>query len=200
MRWTHLLVFVMALGAAAPAMAQTEEAATAAHPQGWWGSFGAGISGLRFSCKDCSESQPVYEAPAVVFAFGKSIGTKVAFGVEVGAAFPTSQSSGSRVAASTVSGLARWYPSPSPFFLKFGVGLARGRLSLTSNGQTQSAMSNGAGISFGAGYDVRLGRSVAITPLVGWYMSAIGDIGVGDTVRQNVSWNTWSVGVGVTIY
>jgi hypothetical protein len=198
MRWTHLLVFVLLLAMATPAMAQAQEAATTGHPQGWWGSFGAGISGLRFACKDCSESQPVYEAPAGVISFGKSIGTKVAFGVEIGAALPTTEDR--KVAATTLSGMARWYPSQAPFFLKFGVGLSRARLSLTTDGQTQSAMRNGSGISFGAGYDVRLGKSVAITPLVGWYMSAIGDIGVGDTVRQNVSWNTWSVGVGVTIY
>ena len=70
------------------------------HPEGWWGSVGGGVSGLRFACKDCSESQPVYEAPAAVVAFGKSIG----------------------------------------------------------------------------------------------------DISVGGEQRQNVSWNTWSVGVGVTFY
>lgn len=198
MRWTHLLVLLMALVAVTPAMAQTESPVTTGHPQGWWGSFGAGISGLRFSCKDCSESQPVYEAPAGVIAFGRSIGAKVAFGVELGAALPTADDR--RVAATTLSGMARWYPSQAPFFLKFGVGLSRARLTLTADGQTQSAVRNGTGIAFGAGYDFRLGRAVALTPLVGWYMNAIGEISVGDTLRENVSWNTWSVGVSVTIF
>jgi hypothetical protein len=199
MRRIHALVAVLLIAVAAPAMAQTDVAPAPVRPQGWWGSFGAGISGLRFSCKDCDENMPVYEAPSVIFSVGKSIGTKVAFGVDYAGAFPSGENGG-RAVASSLAGLARWYPSASPFFLRFAVGISRARAIVTANGQTQSSIRNGAGISFGAGYDFRLGKSVALTPAASWYMNAIGDIGVGDLHRENVSWNTWTFGVGLTIY
>jgi hypothetical protein len=200
MRRTPLLLFVLILAMAAPAMAQPPQAPAPVHPDGWWGSFGAGIAGLRFACEDCGEDQPVYEAPAVTVSFGKSIGTKVAFGVEYSGAFPALDS-GARVVASSLAGVARWYPSASKIFLKFSVGLSRVRATVTSNGETLSEIRNGTGIAFGLGYDIRVGRSVALTPYAGWYMSAIGDIGAAGTAqKRDVSWNTWSAGVGVTIF
>jgi hypothetical protein len=201
MRWIPLRVFTVLVVMAAPALAQSPQTAAPVHPDGWWGGFGGGISALRFACADCGDDQPVYEAPAVAVAFGKSIGRKVAFGVEYGGAFPTLDS-GARMVASSLTGMARWYPADFPIFLKFGIGLSRVRATVTSNGETVSDIRNGTGIVFGAGWDFRVGRSVALTPYVGWYMSAIGDIGDPNstTQRRDVSWNTWSFGVGITIF
>lgn len=200
MRWIHVLVFTLLVAMAAPALAQSPQTAAPVHPEGWWGGFGAGIAALRFACADCGDDQPVYEAPAVAVTFGKSIGRKVAFGVEYGGSFPTIES-GTRVVASSLTGMARWYPSPAPLFLKFGVGLSRVRATVTSNGQTVSEIRNGTGIVFGIGWDVRLGRSAALTPYAGWHMSAIGDIGDEATAqKRDVSWNTWTFGVSVTFF
>jgi hypothetical protein len=201
MRWIHVNVFVLLLAMAAPATAQTAGAPVPVHPEGWWGGLGGGVSAIRFACKDCDENQPVYESPAVAVTLGKSIGSRVAFGVEVSGAFPSLQT-GTRVVASSVAGMARWYPSESPFYLKFSVGLSRIRATVISNGQTLSELRNGTGIAFGAGYDFRVGRSLALTPYAGWYMSAIGEIGdpTGTNQARDVSWNTWSVGVGLTIF
>jgi len=201
MRRIHVLVFTLLVAMAAPAMAQSPQTAAPVHPEGWWGGFGGGMAALRFACADCGDSQPVYEAPAMAISFGKSIGRKVAFGVEYGGAFP-SLDSGARVVASSLTGLARWYPSlTAPVFLKFGVGLSRVRASLASNGETISEIRNGTGIVFGIGWDIRVGRSAALTPYAGWYMSAIGDIGAeGTAQKRDVSWNTWTFGLGVTIF
>lgn len=201
MRRTYLLAFTLLLATSAPSVAQTASASAPVHPEGWWGGLGGGVSAIRFACKDCDENQPVYESPAVAVSFGKSIGSKVAFGVEIGGAFPSLQT-GTRVVASSVAGMARWYPSESPFYLKFSVGLSRIRATVTSNGETLSELRNGTGIAFGAGYDFRVGRSLALTPYAGWYMSAIGDIGdsSGTNQARDVSWNTWTFGVGLTIF
>ena len=200
MRRIHVFLSVLLLAMAAPALAQSPQAPAPVHPEGWWGGIGGGFSAIRFACEDCGEDQPVYESPSVVVAIGKSIGSKVAFGVEVGAAFPSLQT-GTRVVASSVAGMARWYPSRSPFYLKFSIGLSRVRATLTSEGQTVSEIRNGTGIAFGAGYDIRVGRSLALTPYAGWYMSAIGDIGdPNGTQARDVSWNTWTFGIGLTIF
>jgi hypothetical protein len=200
MRWIHVVLFVLLLAMAAPAMAQTAPAPAPAHPQGWWGEIGGGLSAIRFACQDCGEDQPVYESPAVTVAVGKSIGSRVAFGVEVSGAFPKLQT-GVRSTAAAIAGTARWYPSEIPFYMKFSIGLARARVAVTSNGQTTTEIRNGTGIAFGAGYDFRLSRSVALTPFASWYMSAIGDIGdASGTQQRDVSWNTWSFGVSLTIF
>jgi hypothetical protein len=200
MRRIPLLVFVLLAALAVPALAQTPQTPPPGHPDGWWGGFGVGFSALRFACADCGDDQPVNEAPSVAFSFGKSIGRKVAFGVEYGGAFPSLET-GAQVVASSLTGMARWYPSDSPIFLKFGVGLSRVRATVTSDGQTTSEIRNGTGIVFGIGWDVRLGRSAALTPYAGWYMSAIGDIGAeGTNQARDVSWNTWTFGLGVTIF
>jgi hypothetical protein len=98
--------------------------------------------------------------------------------------------------------MARWYPSESPFYVKFSIGLSRVRASLVSGDEAATEIRNGTGIAFGAGYDVRVGRSLALTPYAGWYMSAIGDIGTSDgsTQKRDVSWNTWTFGLGLTIF
>jgi len=198
MRRIHLVAFVLLLATAAPAIAQTPSEPVSAHPVGWWGGVGGGFSAIRFACKDCGDQQPVYESGAVAVAVGKSIGKRVAFGVEVASAFPSNKN-GTKVTASSVAGLARWYPSASPFYVKFSLGLSRVRAALAG---TESEIRNGTGIAFGAGYDVRVHRSFALTPYAGWYMSAIGEIGAGDpaTHKQDVSWNTWTFGVGFTIF
>jgi hypothetical protein len=167
-------------------------------PQGWWGSVGVDFSAMRFACQDCADEQPVYESAAGQFAFGKSIGTKVAFGAEVATAAPKGPPG--RAVITAVTGIARWYPSSSPLYVKFGVGLARGRNSLVSGAGLYQTIRNGVAISFGAGYDIKVGRSVAVTPMAGWYMSAIGDVITPTAVIRNVSWNNWTFGVSLTIF
>ena len=99
-----------------------------------------------------------------------------------------------------VTGSARWYPSSSPLYVKFGVGMARGRSSLVSGAELYETIRNGVVIDFGAGYDIRVSKSLAITPMAGWYMGAIGDIITPTAVIRNVSWNNWTFGVSLTIF
>ena len=196
-------IFAMAVFAALlsvwPAAAQDAGNPTAPNrPQGWWGSVGVDFSAMRFACQDCANEQPVYESAAGQFAFGKSIGTKVAFGVEVATATPKGPPG--RAVITAVTGIARWYPSSSPLYVKFGVGMARGRNSLVSGAGLYQTIRNGAAISFGAGYDIQVSKSLAITPMAGWYMSAIGDIITPTAVIRNVSWNNWTFGVSLTVF
>ena len=196
-------IFAMAVFAALlsvwPAAAQDAGNASApSRPQGWWGSVGVDLSAIRFACQDCADEQPVYESAAGQVAFGKTIGTKVAFGAEVSIATPSGPPG--RAVITAVTGSARWYPSSSPLYVKFGVGMARGRSSLVSGAELYETIRNGVVIDFGAGYDIRVSKSLAITPMAGWYMGAIGDIITPTAVIRNVSWNNWTFGVSLTIF
>ena len=53
--------------------------------------------------------------------------------------------------------------------MKFGVGLERGRVTLASGAALYQEVRNGVTIPFGTGYDIRVGKSVAITPMFGWH-------------------------------
>jgi hypothetical protein len=167
-------------------------------PQGWWGSLGVDFSAVRFACQDCPDEQPVYESVAGEVAFGRAIGTKVALGAEVAVATPSGPPG--RAVITAVTGIARWYPTTSPLWLKFGVGLARGRSTLVSGVGLYQSVRNGVAIDFGAGYDIKVSKSLAITPMAGWYMGAIGDIILPTTVIRNVSWNNWTFGVSLTVF
>ena len=196
-------IFTMAVFAALlsvwPAAAQDAGNPTAPNrPQGWWGSAGVDFSAIRFACQDCGNEQPVYESVAGEVAFGKSIGTKVALGAEVAVATPSGPPG--RAVITTVTGIARWYPSSSPLWLKFGVGMARGRSTLVSGVGLYQSVRNGVAIDFGAGYDIQVSKSLAITPMAGWYMGAIGDIITPTAVIRNVSWNNWTFGVSLTVF
>jgi len=196
-------IFTMAVFAALlsvwPAAAQDAGNPTAPNrPQGWWGSAGVDFSAIRFACQDCANEQPVYESVAGEVAFGKSIGTKVALGAEVAVAAPSGPPG--RAVITTVTGIARWYPSSSPLWLKFGVGMARGRSTLVSGVGLYQSIRNGVAIDFGAGYDIQVSKSLAITPMAGWYMGAIGDIITPTAVIRNVSWNNWTFGVSLTVF
>jgi hypothetical protein len=48
--------------------------------------------------------------------------------------------------------------------------------------------------------DFRVGRSLSVTPMAGWYMGAIGDIITPTANIRNVSWNNWTFGVGLTFF
>ena len=196
-------IFTMAVFAALlsvwPAAAQDAGNPTAPNrPQGWWGSVGVDFSAMRFACQDCADEQPVYESAAGQFAFGKSIGTKVALGAEVAVATPSGPPG--RAVITAVTGIARWYPSSSPLYVKFGVGMARGRNSLVSGAGLYQTIRNGVVISFGAGYDIQVSKSLAITPMAGWYMGAVGDIITPTATIRNVSWNNWTFGVSLTVF
>jgi hypothetical protein len=65
---------------------------------------------------------------------------------------------------------------------------------------SDDSLENGVGISIGVGYDLHVGRRVAITPIANWFMCAVGDVVVPGRRIRSVSWNNWSVGAGLTFF
>jgi len=71
------------------------------------------------------------------------------------------------VSQSNFTGNILFYPSLNGgFFLKTGLGFATVTASATSGNVTITATENGFGSTFGAGFDVKLGRNIYLTPNV----------------------------------
>src|SRR5258705_13980183 len=73
-----------------------------------------------------------------------------------------------------------------------------------SNYHVNSAPSfdgTGWGFTAGAGYDIRVGRDVSLTPVVNYVYGAVGDVNESGAGRFATGWkqNVGEVGLGVTV-
>ena len=90
--------------------------------------------------------------------------------------------------------------TPFLFFLKGGVGLARGTFTVQSTpGQPVTTTRNGLAITLGVGIDVPLNRWLALTVNFGSYTSAIGDVNVNGALADDVIATIYEAGVGLTL-
>lgn len=131
---------------------------------GFWFSGGLGLGSL--GCSDCG-SRDNGASASVSLGGTLSQHVQLGGGVDVWAR----EENGVSMSAGTVTALVRVYPSlRSGFFLTGGVGGASVSASATSGGWGLAATTSGAGAMLGLGYDIRVGRSVSLTP----YYSAVG--------------------------
>ena len=96
-----------------------------------------------------------------------------------------------------LSGAVYFYPAPaSGFFVKGGAGLGNYRL-----GDGATAKGTGFGLLAGAGYDIRVGSNISITPVVNFWWTRVGDIKIGSTtIATGWKQNVIDVGLGVTFH
>jgi hypothetical protein len=172
------ILTALALATLAPA------ASAQGHPQtrqGFWIGFGLGYASLSYSCSGCSGSEGGLSG---YLKMGGTVSPKLLIGGETNA-WVKSQN-GTTVTAGNTSAAAYFFPSPSSgLFLRGGIGVAT--LSASSGGS--SASQSGFGVTFGLGYDVRVGTNMSITPVANYNW---GNLGSG--VKQNV----FQIAVGLT--
>jgi hypothetical protein len=178
----HLLRCLVVLAALAVALAPA--ASAQGHPQnreGFWIGFGLGWGSLSFSCSGCSGSEGGLSG---YLKMGGTLSPKLLIGGESNGW--TKSEGGATVTAANLSAAVYFYPAPAGgFFVRGGLGLAT--LSASSGGLTGSE--SGVGFVVGAGYDVRVGAKMSITPMASFNW---GDLGSG--VKQRVV----QLAVGVT--
>jgi hypothetical protein len=157
-------------------------AASAAHPQerhGFWISFGGGVGSAQISCDDCPSDRETDAVGHV--ALGGTINKHVLLGGETNLWRKEGESG---EALNFYNGLATLtvYPkAASGFFLKGGVGFSFVDYELREGSTTVTLdFGNGLGLVAGAGYDVRVGRNISITPAVSFWYGTHGDIAVFD--------------------
>jgi len=149
--------------------------ATAQQPtrQGFWAAFGLGYGANSMTCgSGCTVlSDAKGGSVTASIKMGGTPSQKLRLGGEVNL-WVKDLSSGVTESVGNVSAAAYFYPSPrSGFFVKGGVGVASLQLSqCNSTGST-----NGIGFLAGLGYDIRVGRKVALSPVSNFYFGHEGD-------------------------
>jgi hypothetical protein len=173
-------------------------AARAQYPQrrdGFWVGFGLGYGSANVACDNCS-SGPRTDG---VTAFVKLGGTP-SRNLLVGGAINTwAHSDG--VATETLTNITAslyLYPAVrSGFFVTGGLGFSNYHVN-----SDPSFDGTGWGLTAGAGYDIRVGRDVSLTPVVNFVYGGVGEVneaGVG-VVRTGWKQNVVDVGLGVTFH
>jgi len=163
-------------------------AVSAQHPQtrkGFWIGFGLGYGSYGISCDGCSGlgRESSYTGH---LRMGGTLSPHLLLGGEIDGW--SKSESGSTLSAGNVTLNASYYPQPAGgFFLNGGIGLSR----VEASGGGSSSGETGPGVTVGAGYDLRVGTNVSVTPLASW---------VWGHPTDGLSHNFYQFGVGVTFH
>jgi Outer membrane protein beta-barrel domain len=137
----------------------------AQHPQtrkGFWIGFGFGWGSYGISCDSCGGAGREGSYTGYI-KLGGTVSPHLLLGAESNAW--SKSESGVTLTAGNVTFSAFYYPKPaSGFFLNGGVGFSRAEVS----GSGASVGNTGPGFTLGAGYDIRVGTNISITPIGNW--------------------------------
>ncbi|MFL5403992.1 MAG: outer membrane beta-barrel protein [Gemmatimonadales bacterium] len=164
------------------ALATTANAQQAQTRQGFWIGGGLGYGSLGLSCSGCADVGR--EGGLSGYAkLGGTLRQNILLGVEMNGW--TKSEGGGSVTMGNLSGAAYWYPMPTNgLFIKAGAGYAN----LRADDGVTTASDGGFGWLAGAGYDIRMGRNLSITPVANYFRGGF----------NNGSANVLQIGVGVT--
>jgi outer membrane protein with beta-barrel domain len=186
----------LALGAAS---------AQAQHPQvrdGFWINFGFGYGSAHEKCDGCADT--TIGGFTGFVRLGGTVSPHVLIGGEIigfSHNYPadTSGPSADEVLGSVTASLY-YYPKPAGgFFLKTGLGFSDFDFSVSNGGGSVTGV--GAGVIFGLGYDIRVGRNVSITPVADFWYGNVGDLkSNGSLVNTGWKHSVASFGLGVTFH
>lgn len=170
--------------------------APAQHPQtrqGFWIAFGLGYGAAKLSsCSGCSSEG----SGTGHVRLGGTLNEQLLLGGDITGW--VKEQSGVTATVGAVSFVAQYYPMPaSGLFLKGGVGYSG--VAFEAGGDQVTG--TGFGLSAGAGYDIRVGRNISITPIVDFLYGGSRDLQLdGTTVLDGVSSTLLNFGLGVTFH
>lgn len=180
--------------------------ATAQDPprSGFWAEGGWGAGTVRSACSACVDVTVAYGS-STHLRVGGAVSPRALLGLEIFAfhssdlvlaagAEPVDAENGS------VGPIVIWYPSGGGFFFKGGVGIARGSFTVRPAGGTPvTTERRGLTITFGAGYDLAVSRSLALSANLGMNVAAIGDIPLPTSSVDDVVATVYEAAVGITL-
>lgn len=188
---TAALAAVFVLGA--PAL-------RAQHPQvrdGFWIGFGLGYGPFDASCSGCLSinSESGFTGH---LRLGGTLKPNVLLGGDIVAW--TKSADGFDELGGNTTATVYYYPMVrSGLFLKGGVGLSLYDISPTNSGS--GADGTGVGFTIGAGYDLRVGRNISLTPVGNFLFGSVGDIQQnGATVLTGWKQTILEIGLDVTFH
>jgi hypothetical protein len=179
--------------------------AWAGHPQvreGFWIGFGGGWGWADIGCDECDGDDDREDSFTGFLKLGGTINDRVLLGVESNGW--TKDEDGTRVTLGALTGTVTFYPkAQGGFFLKGGAGLSYVSLDIDEDEFFfgASASKTGWGVLAGAGYDLRVGRNVSITPSFNFYYGKPGDLDFGDgDILGGLNMNVISIEIGITFH
>lgn len=168
--------------------------------QGFWIGLGAGVGSAHATCDDC-DGEGRETGFAGNMRLGGTLNERLLLGAEVNGW--SKEEEGVTLDLYNFTGTLTFYPQASSgFFVKGGVGLAFLDTQFRE-GSTTVTVDLGTGLSLlaGAGYDIRVGRKISITPAVSfWYGWAAGAHGLGGPIFTLWKHNVVAFTVGVTFH
>jgi hypothetical protein len=178
-------------------------AAHAGHPQvrrGFWVGFGFGYGSASVTCDGCGSSDR--ESGAAGHArLGWTLNQHVLLGGEVDVW--TKEEEGVTLNLYNASLEVALYPQASSgLFVKGGIGAAYVDTELREGGVSIRAdLGSGLGVVVGAGYDIRVGRNISITPTVNFWFGEPGDLELaGVPLVQGWKQNVFDISIGITFH
>jgi len=170
----------------------------AQHPQvrkGFWIGFGIGYGSAKPSCDGCGtlNSEGSWTGH---LRLGGTMSPHVLLGGDVDVW--TKSDSGATLSLGNVTAAVYYYPTPaSGLFLKGGLGGS------AFNGDSNGPSADGAGYGFtlGAGYDLRVGTNISLTPVANLMWGHVGDIkSNGSVVITGWKQTIFEFGLDVTFH
>ena len=172
--------------------------AQAQYPQrrsGFWIGFGLGYGSANVSCDNCNGG-PRTGGVTAFLKLGGTPSRHLRIGGAVNAWSHSDGTATERMTNFTAS--LYFYPEArNGLFLTGGLGFSN--YHIDSN---PSYDGTGWGVTAGAGYDVRVGRSISLTPLVNYLYGDVGDVHLSGLGTSATGWkqNVLDVGLGVTFH
>jgi hypothetical protein len=180
------------------ALAGVARAVRAQYPQrrdGFWIGFGLGYGSANVWCDNC-RAGPRTGGVTGFLKFGGSPSQHLLIGAAINGW--SHDNVGATETMANLTGSLYFYPTArSGLFFTGGLGLSAYHVNTVPAWD-----GTGWGLTLGAGYDIRVGRDVSLTPVVNYFSGALGDVTgpgtgvVGSRWRQDVI----DVGVGVTFH
>lgn len=188
---------ILAAGLPATAHAQARE--------GFWIGVGGGYGSAGADCDECGEGEDRLSSATAYLRGGWTLNQRTLVGIDFNVWSKTAQADKVETTLNlyNVTGSLTFYPAAtSGFFMKAGAGIS----ALDSDADFDGAnittdLGTGLGLTAGAGYDIRLGRMISLTPAVGYWYGRPGDLRVGpETILNNWRQNVFEFTVGITFH
>src|SRR6267143_320150 len=173
-------------------------AARAQYPQrrdGFWIGFGLGYGSANITCDNCG-SGPRTDGITGFVKLGGTPSRNLLVGGAVNA-WSHSDSSATEALTNLTASLYLYPAARRGLFLTGGLGFSNYHLN-----STPSFDGTGWGFTAGAGYDLRVGRDVSLTPVVNYVYGTVGDVNQSGVGRFATGWkqNVIELGLGVTFH
>ena len=195
---------VVVLSVLALSWAAVPSIATAQEREGFWIGLGGGIGSAEIRCDDCDGGR---ESGGVGnIRLGWTLNSNLLLGAEVNLwnkTFALEEDVTATANLYNLSGTLTYYPKvTSGFFVKGGAGASVADIDFDLAGTNVTVdVGTGPGLLAGAGYDLRVGQRILITPAVNVWYGQLGDVSLaGAPFLNNWKHNVIDFTLGITFH